>query len=490
MRITKIKLHNFKSFKGDFEIDLDSPIVSLVGENNTGKTTIFKALEFLKLGVEKGKTINDYKHINSQDDDVWVEVTIQGENFENIISAFQGNTKYSSYIQKENNLESIILKRSSEIKTIKQGKKDIELNEKKICLYSDENKQFENPTGIDTAIGSLLELIFVWSDMQTSDVADFSSTKILGKLIKNISSQFFETDTWKEFEAAHKEAFKGDNSLSMLAADLTKDISSTFNDFYGNATLELNFELPAADSFIKTGDVVLDDGMKTKLSEKGSGMQRAFALSVIKVYADSLAKHGENENLRKPLFFFIDEPEISLHPRAQKLLINALQEISKHQQIFISTHSPYVISNFKSSEIKLLMIEKENHESKVKEVNELKTFPFSPTLAEINYFVYNVPTTDFHNELYGYIEQYGGSEYFKSKSEKLWRKLCKNGKTKDENYSLMYYIRNAIHHPENTLNIPYTEEELNDSIKKMLQIIQSEEFQEKCNVDKSDSENE
>ena len=482
MRITKIKLYNFKSFKGNFEINLDSPIVCLVGENNTGKTTIFKALEFLKSGVEKGKTINDYKHINNQNDDVWVEVTIQGENFKNIIEGFQGNTKYTNYIREENNLESIVLKRSSEIKTIKQGKKDIELNERKICIYSDENQQFENPTGIDTAIGSLLELIFVWPDMQTSDITDFSSAKILGKLIKDISSEFFETDTWKAFENAHEKAFKGDNSLSSLADNLTKEISSTLRDFYGSASIELNFQLPATDSFIKSGDVVLDDGMKTKLSEKGSGMQRAIALSVIKVYADSLAKHQENNELKKPLFFFIDEPEISLHPRAQRLLMSALQEISKYQQIFISTHSPYVISNFQSSNIKLLMIEKENHESKYKEIDELKTFSFSPTLAEINYFAYNIATTDFHNELYGYIEQHESGNYFKQLEKTHQRKrINKDRTTRVEECCLMTYVRHAIHHPENTLN-PYTEEDLNLSINKMLEIIQDEKFQEKVRL--------
>lgn len=39
----------------------------------------------------------------------------------------------------------------------------------------------------------------------------------------------------------------------------------------------------------------------------------------------------------------IDEPEVSLHPSAQKQLFNALKELSKTTQIIIATHSPYFI---------------------------------------------------------------------------------------------------------------------------------------------------
>jgi predicted ATP-dependent endonuclease of OLD family len=40
----------------------------------------------------------------------------------------------------------------------------------------------------------------------------------------------------------------------------------------------------------------------------------------------------------------IDEPELSLHPSAQKKLLKLLGEFSKKRQIIISTHSPYFIS--------------------------------------------------------------------------------------------------------------------------------------------------
>ena len=65
MKITKIIIENFKSFGNRIVIDTNKPIVCFVGENNTGKTTIFRALNFLRNGVEKDKSIDDYKNSNN-----------------------------------------------------------------------------------------------------------------------------------------------------------------------------------------------------------------------------------------------------------------------------------------------------------------------------------------------------------------------------------------------------------------------------------------
>lgn len=64
----------------------------------------------------------------------------------------------------------------------------------------------------------------------------------------------------------------------------------------------------------------------------GDGVWSAF------VICDALydAKPGDT--------IVIDEPELSLHPSAQKKLMNILLEESKDKQIILSTHSPYFIN--------------------------------------------------------------------------------------------------------------------------------------------------
>lgn len=497
MKITQIIIENFKSISNRIIIDTNKPIVCFVGENNTGKTTIFRAIDFLRNGVAKDKTIDDYKNVNRKNDDVFVEIIIQG-NLTDIINEF-AEKKYLDYIEKDTNgNESIRLRRSSEKITISQNKKPIDLDEKKICTFNPTTQQFENPTGFDKAIGSLFDNIFVWSDMLADDIVDFSSTKILGKLIKEVSGQFEQSQDWLDFKTAHQTAFvTGENSLSNQSKNLVNQLQNSLANFYGNASINLDFTVPEPASFVKLGNIKIDDGIETLLNEKGSGMQRAFALSVIKVYADYLSTSQTNTNLNKPLFFFIDEPEISLHPKAQYMLINALNNISQQQQVFITTHSAYLLSMFKNTDTTILITSQDNGINSVNPIATMNTFDFSPTLAEIGYFAFNIASNDFHNELYGYIEEKikrsnrennikKDSDYYEFdiwvsencgiKINKPRIKLTYKGGEKDETTTLTTYIRHAIHHPENKKSCEFKECELRQSIQEMLNILKHPNF--------------
>lgn len=55
--IEKIKIENFKCFKGDFELDLTEGINILVGNNEAGKSTILEAIHLALSGIFRGKTI-------------------------------------------------------------------------------------------------------------------------------------------------------------------------------------------------------------------------------------------------------------------------------------------------------------------------------------------------------------------------------------------------------------------------------------------------
>lgn len=99
----------------------------------------------------------------------------------------------------------------------------------------------------------------------------------------------------------------------------------------------------------------------------------------------------------------------------------------------------------------------------------------SISYAEIKYLVFGVPSTDYHNELYGHLME----NIFKVDSIKECNKLIRSELKKYPNKSelekhvkvkekgvtemLPTYIRNAIHHSENkTRN--YTPEDLRKSI--------------------------
>ena len=48
---------------------------------------------------------------------------------------------------------------------------------------------------------------------------------------------------------------------------------------------------------------------------------------------------------------FIDEPELSLHPDWQRLLVPTLLKQGNNNQFFIATHSPFIYTKYPDKEI-------------------------------------------------------------------------------------------------------------------------------------------
>ncbi len=59
-----------------------------------------------------------------------------------------------------------------------------------------------------------------------------------------------------------------------------------------------------------------------------------------------------------PIILLLDEPESHLHPAWQRKLIPAAQTLFPHSQIFVATHSPFVISSVNSGWIHILRANK------------------------------------------------------------------------------------------------------------------------------------
>src|SRR5450759_3653282 len=87
-------------------------------------------------------------------------------------------------------------------------------------------------------------------------------------------------------------------------------------------------------------------------------------------------------------------------------------------------------------------------------------FPWSPSWGEINYFAYNYVTAEFHDELYGFIQERSQCLREHEMDDFLEQKfgIAKNRQWTPEkggtpqqlrNVTLPVFIRNKIHHPEN-----------------------------------------
>ena len=98
------------------------------------------------------------------------------------------------------------------------------------------------------------------------------------------------------------------------------------------------------------------------LSTLSEGLRSIYALSLLETYV-------EDENTI-PCIIMMEDPEIFLHPQLQKVASEILYRLSKKNQVIFSTHSPNMIFNFSSKQIKQVMLDEEYY-TVIKEDNDI-----------------------------------------------------------------------------------------------------------------------
>ena len=489
MFIKHLCIHNFKGFCGENSIEFGIPDVQtpgsglniLVGENNTGKSTLFEAIHFLRNNTKKNIEELKFKSLNSNNNNhslISVTADFVGEISE-IAETYAGKkaksfASYTTTYKPTLNYQCLRVQRSGE------NTKDL----KEIKLFNSNSASFDNVTGIDAPFRALFDLNVIWADTNPQDEAKFGSSSLCGSLLKAIASDCVNSQEFKDFSKSFNKLFNYDGSLlRQQILNIEDKVNVLFEQQFGGSKIHFSFDLPTSDTFFKNVRIQLSNNERTTdLSEEGMGLQRGVALSLLQVYAEMISQNTE-VNVQKPFIFFIDEPEICLHPLGQKKLLKCLLSISKKQQVFISTHSPFFLEGQTLQNATLILCVKENGMNHVTcyPKKAAKLLPWSPSWGEICFAAYNLPTIDFHNELYGHLQYL--TQKFKEKEFDTWlggklgytKHWIREGKGNNEGYdvTLQTFIRNKIHHPENTIMAThkYSDEELSVSIKQMMTLI-------------------
>lgn len=105
-----------------------------------------------------------------------------------------------------------------------------------------------------------------------------------------------------------------------------------------------------------------DRGTVGPVSTLSEGLKSIFTLSLLEAYID--------EETTIPCIIMIEDPEIYLHPSLQKTSSEILFRLSKKNQVIFSTHSPNLIFNFSSKQIRQVVLDEEYHTT-VKEESDI-----------------------------------------------------------------------------------------------------------------------
>lgn len=301
---------------------------------------------------------------------------------------------------------------------------------------------------------------------------------------------------WKFSRTIRKETEDGNEHEWFASAKAISDDAQSKVDFSKNEVfkelkkrtddfglVEVNLSIidslaPFDSSFLSASKELLDLPIKNL----GSGIEMIVSLLFLETLA-SLSK--------EQLLILIDEPELHLHPKLQDRLADYLWRLSQGDnghQVFVTTHSPIFYKNSIGRDgVKTFITNKdENAKISVSEISlDSGLFPWSPSWGEINFYAYNYLTIEFHDELYGYIQEktkcYREKEvddYLEAKGlikSKSWTREKDGVPGATYNCTLPIFIRNKIHHPENASmqNEDYTDKDLIESTNQLLEIVKA-----------------
>ena len=404
MLIEEISIENYRSIK-KITIKIKNNVLQLIGENNSGKTNIFRAIALLFKSSVAGMTKEDFFQKNMKNS---IKITVTFSNLTDTESQFfQENlckdkliiTKIVS-INEETESISSDFKITRDIPNIPHfdGKSVVGWTENKEEImewfksydYEDDlknvrgtitkisvesaipqfiaekgnecemvNKECKTNLKWKEILGYLPEVLYIEAtkkiseEVKTSEKSKSIYKKILEKIIvKSIHDNLEDSEKIKDFKDIHEKMKpfleKGEteeDSRFEIIKKLEKDILKNLNENITTESIEIKTFLPTLKDFFANTDILINDGIESSIENKGDGLKRSLIFSLFITYSDYL-RNTMNDNDRakyKPFLFLIEEPELYLHPQAQKSLRDTLNLISEYDQVFYSTHSPNFI---------------------------------------------------------------------------------------------------------------------------------------------------
>lgn len=366
--IRGIKIRNFRSLK-DVEISLEEDITVLIGENDSGKTSIVDAL---KIMFENEKPEIDDFYWGT--DEIYIEVELNDDR--SFIKKFSKDS--------DNNIQPKTMVRFSHefLERIKDEVNSESFNSltdddkrKKLFRYARElGVQFKSNIKTDNLKDRVVDRIdelLESEDAIESNIPNYNIYFLDGKHFENVSRFFQEVffkeksrDIWyeeveegKTIENIIKEKLKkyAENLKDEIEERGIKDKLKNFLPELNDISINPVFELRDINIGVKV-QLLEKDGREILVEKKGDGTKRRITMALLEY-----KKSKEEE----PALYVFDEPDTHLHVKAQVELLDIIRQFSENgKQVIITTHSPFIMNAVKPRQIRLLSLK--NGETKVK----------------------------------------------------------------------------------------------------------------------------
>jgi len=355
MKIDRIKIVNFKCFKGEFNLKLNDGLNILVGENESGKSTILEAIHLALTGLFKGRYLKNeltqylfnnevvYKYLDDLNQGkatnlpyILIEIFISGED----LPLFEGDGN------------------SEKIKTCGISLK-IAFDDKYKAEYEELTKNKNVVKTIPIEYYNILWTSFARENITArsipvkSAMIDSSSNRYQNGsdiYISRIVRDNLEPKEIVEISQAHRtmrDSFMECEAIKKINTKIKSDAKIS------DKKIELSVELLSKNAWENSLITYLDD---VPFHYIGKGEQ-----CIVKTGLALAHKKSKEANL-----ILLEEPENHLTHSKLNQLTNNIKEEHQDKQIIISTHSSFVANKMGLDNLILL------NDSKTIRLNDLK----------------------------------------------------------------------------------------------------------------------
>lgn len=340
-------------------------------------------------------------------------------------------------------------------------------------IRSDRNNR---PTDIESNKFDLRHYGCVYSRARSN----YKTQKITATSTSALDTQKYDIDQSDDFTSLKQLLVDVSNRDNAEYADANRSLGSNpkpWNEFYVTSKMyRFKESFNAFFEIIKFDNVIDENDEKAITFSKNN---KSIPIDRLSTGEKQIVFRGahllRNNGILQGGAIFIDEPELSMHPKWQRKILAYYKGLFTQQgnqkaQLFFATHSDHVVKEaLKDSETIVITLERVGGALQARKNDTSSVFPVI-TSAEANYRAFDLPSVDYHIELYGWLQEKESKHSIKAcdnfiASHSLYNPVvhAKPSSFGTTDYkSLPTYIRNAIHHP-NSGNA-YTEEELRISI--------------------------
>jgi predicted ATP-dependent endonuclease of OLD family len=439
VQIKNVSIKNFRSIENQTITDINNALI-LIGKNNSGKSSVITSIRafFKQYSIEA----TDFPP-NIEEIEIKITFEIEDIHFKNCIldpkigmlkyptskdfESFKAGTsfsniKFNEYTQKLNEVENLlnegkdVEKKCPEIyefwlKSLK-AKLKIEENLKTITARiqkSDLKITYDSDSDDIKLINALFDVSYLHDERSFSEeeagktntlTSDLFTNQILNKnrnskkkcsdCIKDNCNECFCLIKNKEVEKLTADDLEKlmQVKLKEISQEVSRTISVYFQENYQkDYSIKITPQCNINKSVAGISTKIFDPNIQKELSisNVGAGLRNIYNLSLLQAYNKL---YGSDSSYNKKTIYLLEEPEIYLHPSLQKEMCSTLYDISQSNQIFFTTHSPLLLKNFDSTQIRKLSL---NEKFKT----EVSNTSLSEVLNEIGYSTADLLQTEF-----------------------------------------------------------------------------------------------